>query len=125
MEPGLYNCPVVSKNYLDYPDGNFEFADNLEPVAINLVPYIGKAFPVAQSQQVIVTDVSVFKPNISCRALQPVRQQYAPLFSSDTNSDEILYLVVLIFLIYDQRLISWGYICIHVPGLLGSSHSTT
>ena len=38
VEPGLYNCPVVSKSYLDYPDGNFEFADNLEPVAINLVP---------------------------------------------------------------------------------------
>ena len=38
VEPGLCNCPVVSKNYLDYPDGNFEFADNLEPVAINLVP---------------------------------------------------------------------------------------
>ncbi|DBB03197.1 TPA: hypothetical protein ACH3X1_000009 [Trebouxia sp. C0004] len=65
VEPGLYNCPVVSKNYLEYPDGNFEFADNLEPVAINLVPSIGKNFPVAQSQQVIVTDVSVFKPNIS------------------------------------------------------------
>ena len=65
VEPGLYNCPVVSKNYLDYPDGNFEFADNLEPIAISLVPYIGNNFPVAQSQQVIVTDVSVFKPNIS------------------------------------------------------------
>ena len=44
VEPGLYNCPVVSKNYLDYPDGNFEFADNLEPVAISVVPYIGKTF---------------------------------------------------------------------------------
>ena len=41
------------------------FADNLEPVAINLVSYIGKNFPVAESQQVIVTDVFVFKANIS------------------------------------------------------------
>ena len=65
VEPGLYNCPVVSNNFMDYPDGNFEFADNLEPVAINLVPYIGNNFPVAHSQQVIVTDVSIFKPNIS------------------------------------------------------------
>ena len=63
----VYISPVVSKNYLDYPDGNFEFADNLEPVAINLVSYInfGKNFPVVHSQQVIVTAASVFKPNIS------------------------------------------------------------
>ena len=64
-KPGLYNvnCPVVSKNYLDYPNGNFKFADNLEPVAINLVSYIGKNFPVSHSQQ--ITDVSLFQPNIN------------------------------------------------------------
>lgn len=68
VEPGMYKCPVVSKNYLDYPDGNFEFADNLEPAAINLMPYIDNNFPVSHSQQVIVNDVSLVKPNISyCR----------------------------------------------------------
>lgn len=65
VQPGLYNCPVVSKNFFDYADGNFEFADNLEPTAISLVPYIGRNFAVTDSQQVIVTDVSVFKPSIS------------------------------------------------------------
>ena len=65
VQPGLYNCPVVSKNFLDYADGNFEFADNLEPVAVSIVPYIGRNFAVANSQQVIVTDVSIFKPSIS------------------------------------------------------------
>ena len=64
----MYKCPVVSKNYLDYPDGNFEFAHNLEPAAINLMPYIDNNFPVSHSQQVIVNDVSLVKPNISyCR----------------------------------------------------------
>ena len=65
VQPGLYNCPVVSKNFLDYADGNFEFADNLEPVAVSIVLYIGRNFAVANSQQVIVTDVSIFKPSIS------------------------------------------------------------
>ncbi|KAL0029100.1 hypothetical protein WJX77_006704 [Trebouxia sp. C0004] len=32
LQPELYNCPVVSKDFYDYQDGNFEFCDNIEPV---------------------------------------------------------------------------------------------
>lgn len=64
IQPGLYNSPVVSKNFWNYPDGNFEFCDAIEPIAMNVVPYIGRNFPVASSQQVISTDVAVFKPNM-------------------------------------------------------------
>ena len=42
VQPGLYNSPVVSKNFLDCADGNFEFADNLDPAAVSIVPYIGR-----------------------------------------------------------------------------------
>ncbi|DBA83046.1 TPA: hypothetical protein ACH3X1_006819 [Trebouxia sp. C0004] len=35
LQPELYNCPVVSKDFYDYQDGNFEFCDNIEPVGLS------------------------------------------------------------------------------------------
>ena len=64
IQPELYNCPVVSKHFLDYADGNYEFCDNIEPVGVHVVPYIGDNFSTATSLQVIHTDVTVFKPNM-------------------------------------------------------------
>lgn len=64
LQPELYNCPVVSKGFYDYQDGNFEFCDNIEPVGVHVVPYNGNNYPKANSLQVLTTDVAVFKPNM-------------------------------------------------------------
>ena len=61
VQPELYNCPVVSKRPYDYQDGNFEFCDSLEAVAVQALPYKGSNFPEQSSQQIICTDVAVFK----------------------------------------------------------------
>jgi len=63
-QPELYNRPVVSKGFFDYQDGNFEFCDNNEPVAVHVVPYNGINYPKANSLQVLTTDVAVFKANM-------------------------------------------------------------
>ena len=64
LQPELYNCPVVSKGFYDYQDGNFECRDNIEPVGVHVVPYNGNNYPKANSLQVLTTDVAVFKPNM-------------------------------------------------------------
>ena len=70
LQPELYNCPVVSKGFYDYEDGNFEFCDNIEPVG---VPYNGNNYPKANSLQVITTDVAVFKPNMDWKEKKSLR----------------------------------------------------
>ena len=60
LQPELHNCPVVSKGFFDYQDGNFEFCDNIEPVGVHVVPYNGINYPKAN----LTTDVAALKPNM-------------------------------------------------------------
>ena len=56
IQPGLYNCPDVSKSSHNYLDGNQEFCDNIEQVPLHMVPYVGSDYHKASSLQVFSTD---------------------------------------------------------------------
>ena len=60
----LYNSPIVSRSTKAQPDGEFCMCEDLAPVALSLVPYIGTAVPASRAWQVLTRDVTVFKADI-------------------------------------------------------------
>ena len=62
----LYNCPAVNRVMKRHPDGSFVICNQIHPVPIGLVPYLGDEY-VQNSWQVVTRDVAVFKPAIDRR----------------------------------------------------------
>ena len=60
----LYHSPIVSRSTKAQTDGEFCMWEDLAPVALSLVPYIGTAVPASRAWQVLTRDVTVFKADI-------------------------------------------------------------